>query len=292
MRVAAGVTATMNVADVMTSRENLVTVEIPGTRDDVLEYLQERAFSSVPVVKDTPDGEQFRGLVSRDALIDRPDEDQLALLVEEVPTVTANATIEELAELMLAEGARRVPVVDGSLQGIVTITDVVRAIAAGDVDGDVEVGGLARRDVNCVYEGTPLLVAERQLAHADVPYGVALDDEGELAGMVTEVDIIDVARVVEGEEDTGESMASDDNDWKWESVKAVGKSYMPTRNVELPDGPVSEFMTADLVTISGRRTARDAAQTMIEYDIEQIPLVSGDELAGIVRDMDLLEALV
>jgi IMP dehydrogenase len=292
MRVAAGVTATMNVADVMTSRENLVTVEIPGTRDDVLEYLQERAFSSVPVVKDTPDGEQFRGLVSRDALIDRPDEDQLALLVEEVPTVTADATIEELAELMLAEGARRVPVVDGSLQGIVTITDVVRAIAAGDVDGDVEVGGLARRDVNCVYEGTPLLVAERQLAHADVPYGVALDDEGELAGMVTEVDIIDVARVVEGEEDTGESMASDDNDWKWESVKAVGKSYMPTRNVELPDGPVSEFMTADLVTISGRRTARDAAQTMIEYDIEQIPLVSGDELAGIVRDMDLLEALV
>ncbi|PSQ03588.1 signal transduction protein [Halobacteriales archaeon QS_4_69_31] len=282
----------MNVADVMTSRENLVTVEIPGTRDDVLEYLQERAFSSVPVVKDTPDGEQFRGLVSRDALIDRPDEDQLALLVEEVPTVTADATIEELAELMLAEGARRVPVVDGSLQGIVTITDVVRAIAAGDVDGGVEVGGLARRDVNCVYEGTPLLVAERQLAHADVPYGVALDDEGELAGMVTEVDIIDVARVVEGEEDTGESMASDDNDWKWESVKAVGKSYMPTRNVELPDGPVSEFMTADLVTISGRRTARDAAQTMIEYDIEQIPLVSGDELAGIVRDMDLLEALV
>ena len=282
----------MNVADVMTSRENLVTVEIPGTRDDVLEYLQERAFSSVPVVKDTPDAEQFRGLVSRDALIDRPDEDQLALLVEEVPTVTADATIEELAELMLAEGARRVPVVDGSLQGIVTITDVVRAIAADDVDGDVEVGGLARRDVNCVYEGTPLLVAERQLAHADVPYGVALDDEGELAGMVTEVDIIDVARVVEGEEDTGESMASDDNDWKWESVKAVGKSYMPTRNVELPSGPVSEFMTGDLVAVSGRRSAREVAQTMIEHDIEQVPLVSGDDLAGVVRDMDLLEALV
>jgi IMP dehydrogenase len=66
---------------------------------------------------------------------------------------------------------------------------------------------------------------------------------------------------------------------------------MPTRNVEIPAGPVSEFMTADLVTISGRRTAQDAAQLMIEHDIEQIPLVSGDELEGIVRDMDLLEAL-
>jgi len=282
----------MNVADVMTSREDLVTVELPGTRDDVLEYLQERAFSSVPVVKNTDQGEQFRGLVTRDALIDRPDEDQLALLVEEVPTVTADTTIDELAELMLTEGARRVPVVDSELEGIVTVTDIVRAIAAGDIDGGVAVGDLARRDVNCVYEEAPLLVAERELAHADVPYAVALDDEGEMSGMVTEVDIIDVARVVEGEEDTGESLASDDNDWKWESVKAVGNSYLPTRNVELPTGPVTEFMTADLITVGGRRTAREVAGTMIDSDIEQVPLVSGDDLAGIVRDMDLLEALV
>src|SRR6056297_569487 len=100
----------MKVGEAMTPRSEVVTVELPGTRDDVLEYLQERTFSSVPVVKQTEDGEQFRGLVSRDALIEQPDEDQLALLVEEVPTVTADATIEELAELMLAEYARRVPV--------------------------------------------------------------------------------------------------------------------------------------------------------------------------------------
>jgi CBS domain-containing protein len=282
----------MNVADVMTSREELVTVELPGTRDDVLERLQERQFSSVPVVTETDEGEQYRGLVTRDALIDRPDENQLALLVEEVPTTTTDASIEDLADCMLAESARRVPVVDGRLVGIVTVTDVVRAIAAGDVDGDVSVGDLASRDVNCVYEGTPLHVAERELAHAGVPYGVVLDGEGEVTGMLTEVDVLEVARVVEGEAETGESMASDDNDWKWESVKAVGNSYMPTRNVELPTGSVSEFMTGDVVVVSGRRTARDVARTMIDEDIEQVPMVSGDELSGVVRDMDLLEALV
>jgi CBS domain-containing protein len=31
---------------------------------------------------------------------------------------------------------------------------------------------------------------------------------------------------------------------------------------------------------------------MLSNDIEQIPLLSGDELVGIVRDVDLLEALV
>ena len=83
----------MNVADAMTTRSELVTVELPGTRDDVLEYLQEHGFSSVPVVKGTDDGEAYRGLVSRDALIEHPDEDQLALLVEEVPTTTVDATL-------------------------------------------------------------------------------------------------------------------------------------------------------------------------------------------------------
>jgi IMP dehydrogenase len=281
----------MNVADAMTPRSEVVTVEIPGTRDDVLEYLQERTFSSVPVIKETEDGEQFRGIVSRDALINNPDEDQLAILVEEVATITPDATIEDVAELMLAEGERRVPVVGDRLDGIVTMTDVVHAIANGDIAGDVTVGELARSDVNCLYEGTPLTVAERELSHAEVPYGVVLDDDGSMAGMLTEVDIIEVARVVEGEDDTGESIANQDDEWAWEGIKTVGGRYMPTRNVEIPVEPVREFMTADLVTVSKRRTAKEAAQLMIDNGIEQIPLVSGDELVGIVRDVDLLEGL-
>jgi IMP dehydrogenase len=281
----------MNVADAMTPRSEVVTVTIPGTRDDVLEYLQERAFSSVPVIKETDEGEEFRGIISRDALIANPDEDQLALLVEEVPTISGDTSIEDAARVMLEDGERRLPIVDGRLEGIVTVTDVIRSIANGDVDGDTVVGELANRDINCVYEGTPLTVAERELSHANVPYGVVLGDDGDMSGMLTEVDIIAVARVVEGEDDTGDSIANQDDDWAWEGIKAVGGRYMPTRNVELPVEPVREFMTGDVVTVNKRRTAEEAAQLMIEHDIEQIPLLSGDELTGIVRDIDLLRGL-
>ena len=283
----------MNVADAMTPRSDVVTVELPGTRDDILEYLQERAFSSVPVVKSGEDGEQYRGLISRDDLIERSEEDQLAILMRDVPTTSEATTIPEVAALMVESGTRRVPVVDdGHLEGIVTVTDVVRAIADGQVDGDTEVGGIARRDVNTTYEGAPLTVAEREISYAKVPYAVVLGDTGDTVGVLTEVDIIEVARVVEGEDNTGDSMAADDDDWKWESIKAVGSRYLPTRNVQIPAEPVREFMTSDIVTVTGKRTARDAAQTMLNKDIEQIPLVSGDELAGIVRDVDLLSALV
>lgn len=282
----------MNVADAMTPRADVVTVELPGTRDDVLEYLQERAFSSVPVVKPSEDGEQYRGLISRDDLIEHPEEDQLALLMRDVPTTTADASIRDVAALILREGTRRVPVVaDGTLEGIITVTDVVRAIADGEEDGEKDVGGLARRDVNTTWAGTPLTIAERQISFANVPYSVVLGDDGGMAGLLTEVDIIDVARVVEGEDSTGDSIAGDDDDWKWESVKATGTRYLPTRNVEIPVEPVREFMTEDVVTVTKRRTAREVAQTMLTHDVEQVPLVTGDELAGIVRDIDLLAGL-
>jgi len=90
----------MNVEDIMTPRAEVLAVEIPGTRDDALSYLQDRAFSSVPAVKETENGEVFRGIVSRGALIERPDEDQLALLAEEVEPTTRDA----LDESMLLSG--------------------------------------------------------------------------------------------------------------------------------------------------------------------------------------------
>jgi CBS domain-containing protein len=280
----------MNVEDVMTPREEVVSVEIPGTRDDALEYLQDRAFSSVPAVKQTEDGEVFRGIVSRGALIERPDEDQLALLADEVEPTTRETSLQAVAERMVTAGARRLPVVEGDrLVGIVTVTDVVRAIAHGESSA-LTVDDVAGEAVNCVYSETPLLVAERELAYADVPYAVVLDEEG-IVGMLTEVDIIDVARVVEGETETGESIANQDDEWAWEGIKAVGNSYMPTRNVEIPTGPVSAFMTDDLVTVSGSRPVAETAQLLVEHDIEQIPVMHGGSLAGIAQDIHLLEAM-
>jgi CBS domain-containing protein len=279
----------MNVADAMTPRSEVVTAEIPGTRDDVLTYLQERRFSSVPVVKREDGAETYRGLVSREDLIENPGEDQLAMLMRDVPTIKRDASIVAAARLMVEEDARRVPVVDGGLEGMVTVTDVVRAIAQGEVDGDRPVDELATRAVNTTWAETPLPVAERQLSFSQVPYAVVLDDDGEMAGMLTEVDIIDVAQVVEGETETGDAIANEDDEWMWEGIKAVGNRNMPTRDVEIPAETLREFMTADLVTVSGAWTAREAAQEMITNDIEQIPLVSGGRLAGIVTDIDLLK---
>ncbi|MFP9191526.1 CBS domain-containing protein [Natronosalvus vescus] len=281
----------MNVADAMTARDDVVSVSLPGTRTDVLEYLQERSFSSVPVVQTDDGTAEYRGLVTRESLIEQPDEDQLVMLLEDVPTTTAETSIEEIAEVMVESESRRIPVIDGEFEGIITVTDVVHTIATGDAETDAEVGEYATRDVNTTYEGVPLPVAEREVYYANVPYAVVLDDDGRMSGVITEVDIIDVARIVEGEEETGNNFPDQDADYSWEGIKGVGSRALPTRDIELPVGPVSEFMTEDVVTVSKTKTIEGAAQLMIRNDIEQIPMVTGDDLVGIVRDVDLLRAL-
>ncbi|MDS0476115.1 CBS domain-containing protein [Natrinema sp. 1APR25-10V2] len=300
----------MNVADAMTPREDVVTADLPGTRSDVLEYLQEQSFSSVPVVKPSDDGPEYRGLISRETLIEQPDEDQLVMLMEEdVPATTSGTALEEVARTMVEHGARRVPVVDsaerssadrsggseppedGEFEGIVTVTDVIHAIATGDQETDSTVESVASEDVNTSYEGAPLPVAERELSYANVPYTIALDDDGEMSGVLTEVDILEVARIVEGEEATGDNFGDQDDEWSWEGIKAVGSRYLPTRDIEIPAGPIREFMSDDVVTVSTDTSVQEAAQQMISNDIEQIPLVTGEQLVGIVRDVDLLEVL-
>ena len=283
----------MNVADAMTPREEVVTVALPGTREDVLDYLQKRSFSSVPVIASAESDEpEYRGLISRQSLIDQPDEDQLVMLLEEeVPTTTAETDVEAVAQLMVEEGARRVPVVDGSFEGIVTVTDVIHAIASGDAAVDATAGEYATDDVNTTYDGAPLVVAEAELSYANVPYTIALDDHGVMSGILTEVDVIEVARIVEGEEATGNNFPDQDAEWSWEGIKGVGSRTLPTRDIELPTGPVSEFMTIDVVTVTRNRSVQETAQAMISNDVEQIPLVTGERLVGIVRDVDLLRAL-
>lgn len=286
----------MQVSDAMTPSSELVTVSLPGTRDDVLSYLQEYGFSSVPVVKEIDGTDVYRGIVSRDDLIERPEENQLALLMHEVQTIEPDAELTAAAERVLTDGARRIPVVKGdedapTLEGIVTVTDLVRAIARGEINGDAVVETLASDRINTTYVETPLPIVERELSHANVPYAIVLGRDGRMAGIVTEVDIIEVAEVVEGEAATGDSIANQDSEWAWEGIKAVGNRYLPTRNVEIPNGPVEEFMTGDVVTVSKQRTAQEAAQAMISNDVEQIPVVSGGELIGIVRDVDLLRAI-
>src|SRR5208283_4897475 len=104
----------MLVKDYMTS--DVVNVDIPGNRDDVLKILKRTGISGVPVLKN----KKLVGIITRKDLLRKPEETQLGLLMESKPiTIGPNADIREAAKLLVDNRIRRLPVVeDGKLIGL------------------------------------------------------------------------------------------------------------------------------------------------------------------------------
>src|SRR3990170_6632040 len=101
--------------------------ELPGSRDEVLEILKSKHISGVPIVKSG----ELVGIVTRTDLLKNPEEEQIALIMTRNPvTISPGKSIAEAARVILENNIRRLPVVeDSKLLGILTIADIVGAIA-------------------------------------------------------------------------------------------------------------------------------------------------------------------
>jgi len=275
----------MNVTELMTP--DVVTAGLPGTREDVIEILREGEISSIPVTKDG----QYRGLVSREELLRDAGEDQLAMLMREVPTVPPDATVEDCARLMLDEGERRVPVAEnGGVVGIVTLTDIVEYIAG--LGNDRDIGELIDGRVLTVWDETPVRVAVETLTLADETAACVLDKACEMVGIITETDCIRVSDVDTSSEELGEGVANQDDDWMWEGIKATSTQLMPVSKVTFPEAPVSDYMAEDVVTVVRSTDVSDAAKSMTKNEVQHLPVKRGEDLVGILRDTDLLKAVL
>ena len=73
----------MTVSDFMST--DVVTVEIPGNRDDVLKILKRTGISGVPVLKEG----RLVGIITRRDLLSKSEETQLGLLMTSDPVTIA-----------------------------------------------------------------------------------------------------------------------------------------------------------------------------------------------------------
>jgi CBS domain-containing protein len=101
-----------------------VTATLPGSRTEVLRTLVKNKLTGLPVVG--KDG-ALAGFVSRTHIFAKPEVEQLAMLmVRDYPSIPADATISELAKLLVEQDLHHLPVVAGdALVGIVTPADLM-----------------------------------------------------------------------------------------------------------------------------------------------------------------------
>jgi CBS domain-containing protein len=277
----------MTVDDIMI--KNVKSIEIPGSRDEILGLMQSEHISAVPVVKEGT----LLGIVTRIDLLKHPEEEQIALLMTRDPvTITPEAPISEAARILIMTGLRRLPVVvKNKLVGIVTVSDIVGAI--GQMDITVPIKDYVKNGVVAVWEDTPITVVSeiiRLSKHDALP---VLNNKKELTGIITITDIINMSSIVDSVEKSDMSSAGDEDKWTWESMRDTMSLYYGVSKISLPDVSVKKVMIKEVITAFHKTSVSDCAKKMRRNRIEQVPVITADnKLDGLLLDRDLLQVLV
>jgi CBS domain-containing protein len=276
----------LSVRDIMVTDVAYVTV--PGTREDVLELFKEKFVSGVPVVKDG----KIVGVVTRQDLLRKPNEEQVALLMTRDPVViTPETSLAEAAKVIQSRGIRRLPVVEGhKLVGLVTVADFIQEIATwGD---KTPITGFIREKTLALWDEMPLNVAGRIMELAKVKAVPVLNAELDIVGLITDQDLISAAIIEDRVDRSDLSLGSDESEWSLDGMRDTMKLYYSVSRIRLPKKLVKEVMVRDVVTATRNYGVSACAKKMTEGRFDQLPVISArGKLIGMLLDRDLLHIL-
>jgi CBS domain-containing protein len=277
----------MHVIDYMT--KDVVSVEIPSNRDDILKILKRTGISGVPVLENG----KVVGVVTRKDLLRKSEETQVALLMARNPIVIkADATLANAAALMSRHNFRRLPVVDdeGKLVGLISVADLIAAVAQLRIKDEIKDHCVST--TFALWEETPLPLVGRIMEISDVEAVPIMDDKGRVAGIISERDLIRSSHIEDSVEVSDFSNGTDDDEWTWESIRDMHVISYGVSKVRLPDRPVKMAMVKNVITVPKNAAVSECALLMKRSRLDQLPVVNGDKkLIGMLFDRDLIRVL-
>ncbi|MCQ8893764.1 MAG: CBS domain-containing protein [Methanolinea sp.] len=276
----------MKVSEFMTN--DVVSVEIPGNRDDVLKILKRTGISGVPVLKKN----KLVGIITRKDLLRKAEESQLGLLMTPDPvTIGPDASIREAASLMIRESVRRLPVVeDGRLVGLISVADLVAALAQLKIKDEIKDAYISQ--TFAIWEETPLPLVGRIMEISGFEAIPVLDEESTLQGIISERDLIRHSSIEDMVEVSDFSNGTDDDEWTWESIRDMHTISYGISKVQLPNRPVKTAMVKNVISVPLNAEVSECALKMKRARVDQLPVVNGDrKLVAMLFDRELIRAL-
>ena len=268
---------------------DVVCVEIPGNRDDVLRILKRTGISGVPVLK----GGKLVGIITRKNLLRNAEEMQLGLLMTPDPlTISPDADIRDAAAIMVEYNIRRLPVVeDEELVGILSVSDLVGAVAQMRIKDEI-------KDQYCVHtfalwEETPLPLVGRIMEISGFDAIPILNEESQLTGIISERDLIRHSSIEDTVQVSDFSNGTDDDEWTWESIRDMHTISYGISRVQLPDRPVKTAMIREVIAVPQNAEISECALKMKRARVDQLPVINGDKrLISMLFDKELVKVLL
>jgi CBS domain-containing protein len=215
---------------------------------------------------------KYEGMITRRSILRSrldPTKTKVRTLVKSAPVVSPDASLWELAKLMIGSGVRQLPLFDKSkLLGFVTDENVIHAAVGGEWGSNAIETIMTRaphtlesnRSVGAVLS----LMREYGISHVPVM------DSGKLMGMISIQDILENIYWPQRHQTTGDIVG--------EKIETLGV-------------PVKGIMSSPTITVQPQTNLRDAEQQMHNHDISCLAVVSGERLIGVVTKLDFLEPI-
>jgi CBS domain-containing protein len=267
---------------------DVVSVEIPGNRDDVLKILKRTGISGVPVLKEG----KLVGIITRKDMLRKSEETQLGLLMTRNPaTIGPDASMAEAASLIIEKKIRRLPVIeDKVLVGILSVADLITAIA--QMKFREEIKDHFTSTTFALWEETPLSLVGRVMEISRVDAIPILDNDGVLSGIISERDLIKHSSIEDSVETSDFSNGTDDDEWTWESIRDLHTLSFGVSKVKLPARPVKTAMVTNVVSVPLNSEVGECALKMKRARVDQLPVVNSDkQLVGMLYDRELIRVL-
>jgi CBS domain-containing protein len=265
---------------------DVVSVEIPGNRDDVLKILKRTGISGVPVIKDRI----IVGIITRKDLLRKADETQLGLLMTPNPvSTTPDTPLKEAARLLIDHNVRRLPVVEeGVLVGLLSVADVIHAIAQLRIKDEIK--NIYTSQTFALWEETPLPLVGRIMEISGFEAIPILDAESKLQGIISERDLIRHSSIEDTVEVSDFSNGTDDDEWTWESIRDMHTISYGISKIKLPSRPVKTAMVRNVVAVPQNAEVSDCALKMKRARVDQLPVINGDKrLIAMLFDRELIK---
>jgi len=258
----------MLVKDVMT--RNVITIDKNRKLSDAMKLMEKNRISRVVVT----DSGNLCGIVTEKDIVKTLGSSKSRKILPSTLHVSAamrstlivakkNAEIREAALLMTQNKINSLPVIDrGQLTGIVTTTDILKVLKGCEE----KVSSVLNRHVITVFPTDRIVHARRLMLDNEIS-GLAVVEEGEVVGMLTERDLMRALG----------------------RFKKLADRYQHRR---IRNMLVGDVMTQDVKTLEVDATVADATRVMLENSISGIPVTEKGKLAGMVTRGDLLKLLI
>lgn len=255
--------------------EEIMDAEFPTIKAgekvmDALKIMRETGFQDVPVIEDG----EYIGTISYGAILKKKNvglDSKVENFVKTPPVATKDSSITEVADLMIVNNTRQVPVVSPNKKkviGVVGRNQLIDVVAGIKAFNEIKVWEIMTTPVESVDDTAMLSDALDIMRDLDIRTVPVVNSAGEAVGIVGMKEVID-------------------NNWKDDS-RTIGDISGKNKKASVT---VESVCKSAVSTVEWDDSIGNAVKMMSENKFSTLPVTENGELVGILTQFDIVELI-